>query len=342
MSHTPCRCPRSSSPTAPCVGQPCAGRRPQQPVEASGILNIAKAEGWTSHDVVARVRRLVGQRRVGHAGTLDPFATGVLLICLGQATRVSEYLMAGRKVYRGRVRFGVATDTYDATGTVTAETSNVPASLEEIEALLPGFTGRILQAPPAYSALKVGGQPAYRRTRRGEEVALAAREVEIYGLKVLSWAPPDLEIEVQCGPGTYIRSLAHDLGQAAGSAAHLASLERCAVGHFTLEGAISLADLETCVEAGCWQGLLYPLDEALLQFPALVVSQEDMARLVNGRPIAARDATQGALRRVYGPGGEFIALVQGDVTAGGAWQPHKVFAACLQRQQVRRVQPGSS
>jgi tRNA pseudouridine55 synthase len=295
------------------------------PGEVSGILNIDKASDWTSHDVVACVRRLTGQRRVGHAGTLDPFATGVLLVCLGQATRISEYLMEAYKLYRARVHFGTATDTYDVTGTVVAVTPVTPKSLGEVEALLARFTGRILQAPPPYSALKIDGQPAYRRARRGEAVAPVAREVEIYAIEVLSWEPPELEIEASCSKGTYIRSLAHDLGQAAGSVAHLAALQRRAVGHFTIADAISMPELEARIAAGRLRELLYPLDEALLRYPALIVSREDVARVAHGQPIAMEKAVEGGLGRVYGPDGEFVALVQGDAEAG-LWRPRKVFA----------------
>ncbi len=330
MSPDRCPCPRSSEQRPACAAAACAPACPGPVGELSGILDIAKPEGWTSHDVVARVRRLTRQRRVGHAGTLDPFATGVLLVCLGQATRVSEYLMEAPKLYRARIRFGIETDTYDATGTVVAETASIPPDLAAVEALLPAFTGRILQAPPSYSALKVAGEPAYRRARRGEATELAPREVEIYEIRVLSWAPPDLELEVFCGRGTYIRSLAHDLGLAAGSLAHLAALERRAVGHFSLEDAIPLPDLEARIAAGSWQELLYPLDEALLQYPALIANVEEMARLVRGQPIEAPAVPEGALRRVYGPEGEFVALARGEQ---GAWRPHKVFyrdsTACL-------------
>ncbi len=322
MSLDPCRCSQSKAQEGACLGcrsAPCAA--------ASGILNVDKPEGWTSHDVVARVRRLTHQRRVGHAGTLDPFATGVLLVCLGQATRVSEHLMAARKLYWARIRFGAATDTYDATGRITLQTERIPESREAIEKLLPRFTGRILQTPPVYSALKLAGEPAYRRARRGEAVAQAPRPVEIYELRLCSWSPPDLEIEVLCGKGTYIRSLAHDLGQAAGSAAHLAALERRAVGQFTIDDAVSLPAFEALVEEGRWQDLLYPLDEALLQYPALIVPAEDVRRLLHGQPIVAEPVAERALRRIYGPDGVFVALVEGDESAG-VWRPHKVFTLC--------------
>ena len=319
MSQDRRPCPRISG-----QGPACQGCCPGQGWQVSGILNIDKPEGWTSHDVVARIRRLVQERRVGHAGTLDPFATGVLLLCLGRATRVSEYLMEAPKLYRACVRFGAATDTYDVTGTVTHRTT-IPESRDAIEALLPRFTGRILQTPPAYSAVKLEGERAYRRARRGEVAAPEARPVEIYRIEVRSWQLPDLEIDVLSGKGTYIRSLAHALGVAAGSAAHLAALQRRAVGNFTIDDAIPLADLEARIAEGTWQELVHPLDEALLQYPALVVSRADAARLAHGQPIEAATPVEGALRRVYGPRGEFVALTRGD-EAAGVWRPHKVFA----------------
>lgn len=325
MLHDPPQCPESSRCRGACPGAACAGCSPAgKPAEISGILNIDKPEGWTSHDVVARVRRLTGQKRAGHAGTLDPFATGVLLVCLGQATRVSEYLMDAHKLYRARIRFGAATDTFDVTGQITTETGVIPGRAE-IEALLPRFIGQIQQVPPAYSALKIEGQPAYRRARRGEAVELAPRTVEVYEIRLLAWEPPDLELDILCGKGTYIRSLAHDLGLAAGSAAHLVALQRRAVGDLTVEEAVSPAELEAQVTAGSWQDLLYPLDEALLQYPALIAPAEDVNRLCHGQPIASGTVVEGALRRVYGPDGKFVALVQGDQQAG-VWRPNKVFA----------------
>jgi tRNA pseudouridine55 synthase len=315
----------------PGCAQPCApaphgcGRCPGR-AETSGILNIDKPAGLSSHDVVARVRRLTRQQRVGHAGTLDPMATGVLLVCLGQATRVSEYLMDGRKLYRARIHFGAETDTYDATGQVTRQVSAIPTRAE-IEALLPRFTGEILQTPPAYSALKIEGEPAYRKARRGETVEQAARPVTIYSLELRAWEPPDLELDIWCGRGTYIRSLAYDLGRAAGSAAHLTALERRAVGQFVIEGATPLDEFAELAVAGEWQSLVYPLDEALLQYPEIIASAEDVARLLHGQTISAAPVVDGELRRVYDPAGEFIALAVGDAAAG-VWRPHKVFAAC--------------
>jgi len=181
-----------------------------------------------------------------------------------------------------------------------------------------------MQTPPPYSALKVKGEAAYKRARRGEAVEQPARPVEVYEIHLISWQPPDLEIDVACGRGTYIRSLAHDLGQAAGSAAHLAALERRAVGHFVVEDATTVPEFEALVAEDLWQQQLSPLDEALLQYPSLELAAGDVQRIVNGQPVRSGTAVEGELRRAYGPGHEFVALVQGDAHEG-VWRPHKVF-----------------
>src|SRR5258706_8709576 len=188
-----------------------------------GIFSINKAPGMTSHDVVARVRRLAQQKRVGHAGTLDPTATGVLPVCLGQATRVAEYLSESGKAYRATIRFGTVTDTYDAEGMIIRE---APVTLDErtIAAALPTFLGEQLQVPPAYSAIKRGGQPIYKAARAGESVALEPRPIVIYALRLIAWDPSDLVLDVECGKGTYIRSLAFDLGERLGCRAPLPRL----------------------------------------------------------------------------------------------------------------------
>src|SRR5215469_16571353 len=225
-----------------------------------GIFAINKAPGMTSHDVVARVRKLAKQKRVGHAGTLDPLATGVLPILLGQATRVAEYLSEGGKAYRATIRFGVVTDTYDAEGRVS-RTSAVALHEDEIAAVLPDFLGEQMQVPPAYSAVKRGGQPAYRLARAGEEVALEPRNVVIYALRVVSWEPPDLVLDVECGAGTYIRSLAYDLGQRLGPGAYLAGLVRTRSGPFSLAQCLTLEALEAALADGHWRDGLYAPDE---------------------------------------------------------------------------------
>ncbi len=292
--------------------------------QVSGILNINKPGGMTSHDVVDRVRRISGQRRVGHAGTLDPLATGVLLVCLGQATRVAEYLMASDKVYQAQVRLGVSTDTHDAEGEVTA-TAEVNVSEDEVREALSSFVGSIQQVPPMYSALKHKGTPLYKLARQGITVEREPRSVEIHDIELLDWTPPLLTIRVKCSPGTYIRALARDLGQKLGCGAHLQSLTRLASGHFTLETAVSLDELEKVWAQGDWRKLLYPLDEALLDLEPMIVDGETEKRIRHGQQVqgpAARE--KGELRRAYSPKGELIAILRHDPRTD-LWQPKKVF-----------------
>jgi len=292
----------------------------------NGILNIDKPQGWTSHDVVARVRRLSGQKQVGHAGTLDPLATGVLLVCLGQATRVSEYLMRGRKVYRAAVHLGLSTDTYDAGGRVTTTAPQVSVTLSQLEEALAAFVGRIEQTPPMYSALKHQGAPLYRLARQGKTVERKPRPVEIYDLKLLDWSSPVLTIEVTCSPGTYIRSLAHDLGQRLGCGAHLSSLVRLASGHFTLDEAISLEALSEAFATGRWVELLRPLDEALLDFEAITFDCQAERRIRLGQPVPGpKPSSSSSLCRAYSTEGRLIALLQYKAQTG-LWQPKKVFS----------------
>jgi tRNA pseudouridine55 synthase len=298
-------------------------------VPLSGILNVDKPPGITSHDVVDAVRRVVGQRKVGHAGTLDPMATGVLLVCLGQATRVAEYLMAGRKRYRATITLGMSTDTYDAEGQIVSSGGRTDFDRGEIEAALAAFVGQIEQVPPAYSAIKRQGRPAYELARSGQEVKLAPRPVEIDEIVLLDWTPPSLVVEVACSPGTYVRSLAHDLGARLGSGAYLDGLARLRSGHFTLEEAASLERIEEAFEHGQEDAYLLPIDEALFQWPALILDQDRARRLVQGQAVAAPAPGPGEdgrpLWRAYSLEGSFLAIVAFD-EASELWQPKKVFA----------------
>ena len=293
----------------------------------SGILNIDKPQGWTSHDVVAKVRRLTGQKRVGHAGTLDPLATGVLLVCLGQATRVVEYLMDGRKVYHATIHLGVSTDTYDSQGQVTHTTPHLTVTRSQVEEALSVFVGRIEQVPPAYSALKHKGTPLYKLARRGQAVRARPRTIEIHGLRLTAWDPPRLEVEVTCSRGTYIRSLAHDLGQKLGCGAHLCGLVRLASGRFTLEEAISLEALAEVAAQGNWAEVLLPIDAALQDMAAVTVNAEDEKRIRFGRQVggAGFPTASEHLCRAYSGDGQLIALLAHDPQTG-LWQPKKVFA----------------
>src|SRR5437773_4564122 len=188
-----------------------------------GILNINKPTGMTSHDTVAKIRKILKQKRVGHAGTLDPAASGVLPICIGQGTRVAEYLSESGKAYQADIVFGIVTDTYDSEGSVirTANTSDL--SLSGIEEALQHFLGPQVQLPPQYSAIKIQGQPAYKRARSGEELTMTARPITITSLKILAWEPPRLTLAIDCSKGTYIRSLAYDLGEQRHSVTHPAA-----------------------------------------------------------------------------------------------------------------------
>lgn len=247
----------------------------------TGVLIIDKPAGLSSFDVVRQVRRWCGTRRVGHAGTLDPLATGVLPVAVGQATRLVEYLMAGEKTYRATLRLGAATDTQDATGQVVDELPWEHIDRSALDAALAGFTGDIQQLPPMYSALKMDGRPLYKLAREGVEVERELRSIRIDSLVVDAFSPPDATLTVRCSKGTYIRTLCHDLGHALGSAAHMTSLRRVACGRFTEEGSYTLEALQALVDRGQPLPLLSPA-EALADWPAREVSGAALGRLRDG------------------------------------------------------------
>lgn len=297
-----------------------------------GILNINKPAGITSFGVVSLVKRLSGERRVGHAGTLDPAATGVLPVCLGQGTRVIEFLVNTTKAYLAEIELGMATDTYDATGRTTQQGDPSGISRARLDSALAAFHGLIDQIPPIYSALKVQGQPLYELARAGVNVELKSRPVNIHRLEVLGWQLPVVTVEVVCGRGTYIRSLAHDLGQALGCGAHLKSLVRLRDGIFDIKEAISLSQLEEAVRGGDWQRFLYPIDCVLSDWPAMVVSDKEAEDIKNGRPFAIDDASDRDCLtvseqhhcRAYAPDGKFLGIIRFDLEIG-RWRPQKVF-----------------
>ncbi len=289
----------------------------------NGIFNVNKPVGMTSHDVVATIRRASQSQRVGHAGTLDPLATGVLLICMGQATRISEYLSEHDKKYKAQIRVGVETDTYDAAGSVIAE-QPVNVTREQVEQALQSLTGKQSQRPPAYSAIKQAGVPLYKLARQGMEIDTEPRQVEIYSITLLNFAPPDLEIEVHCSKGTYIRSVAHDLGARLGCGAHVAALTRTASGHFTIADAIELDLLREALAQGFATQFLHPLDEALLDFEAIVVDAGAAKRIQQGNPWATDRRYATPLLRAYSRNGQLIALLERSDTPN-LWKPKKVF-----------------
>lgn len=295
-----------------------------------GIFNIDKPVGMTSHDVVARVRRLAGQKRVGHTGTLDPAASGVLPITLGQATRVAEYLSESGKAYRATVRFGVVTDTYDAEGQIVRE-APVTLTREEIATALPAFLGEQMQRPPIYSALKRDGQRLYALARAGQDVTVEPRPVSIASLEIVDWAPPDLTLDIACGKGTYIRSLAYDLGERLGPGAHLAALIRTRNGPFTLAASVTLDALVQAFGDGSWRDYCFAPDEALLNWQAAIVDAANEQRLRYGQTLripahvsipAEAPPESRPLLRAYSADGRFLGILRQDIAG---WQPHKVL-----------------
>jgi tRNA pseudouridine55 synthase len=310
-----------------------AGRRGERPAAptVNGILNVNKATGPTSFDIIRLVRKGTGIRKVGHTGTLDPLASGVLLVLLGQAVRISEYLMELPKTYRATVRLGLSTDTYDAEGAPTHETRVVEVTQADVDAALEAFVGEIQQTPPPYSAIKVKGQPAHRLARKGAAVALAARPTRIDRIELLRFEPPDIEIEVECGKGTYIRSLAHDLGQALGCGAHLGSLVRTRVGPFSVESATAVRELERVFESGDWRESLLPMDCGLMQLPAITLHIEEEQDIRHGQAVHIDDdrlagvpLADGRQYRACAEDGGIVAIIRYDAEAG-VWRPRKVF-----------------
>ncbi len=307
----------------------------------SGILNLDKAVGMTSHDVVARVRRILREKRVGHAGTLDPAAEGVLPVCVGQATRIVEYLSNAHKTYCADVMLGLTTDTYDREGVVTAVRDVPDFSRAEIEQAVARFRGKLEQIPPLYSAIKVAGQPLYKMARagRGDEVELKPRPVEIFKLEILAWERPWLKLWVECSKGTYIRSLAFDLGAALGCGAFMSHLVRVQTGPFHLNEAITLEELQEAAENDqeALANYLLPIDTVLSDWPAWIVDHPTAERIRQGRDfVPAQEAlqhgwrlnekvvgTEKPFRRVYTAEGELLALLE---KAGEGWHPAKVFS----------------
>ncbi len=277
-----------------------------------GLVVVDKPAGWTSHDVVARLRRIYGLRRVGHAGTLDPDATGVLLVGFGRATRLLRFLTETGKVYRGEVGFGVATDTLDAAGAETARDAMPALTREQLEAVLPRFLGTIAQIPPMVSAVKVDGRRLHERARQGEIVERAPRAVRIDRIEIEGFTTGDFpraQLLVECGSGTYIRSLAADLGEAVGGCAHLAWLRRLRVGPFPVEEARTLEEIAESPEK-----VLLPMAEAVRHLTRVEVDGETARAVAHGAvfPVTALpdpDGGSGPLA-VVGPDGRLLALYQ--------------------------------
>jgi tRNA pseudouridine55 synthase len=290
-----------------------------------GFIVVDKPVGATSFSMVSLVRRLTGVRRVGHAGTLDPLASGVLPVAVGHATRLIEYLDDELKTYRATVRFGVTTDTYDAEGATTAEADASHLAAIAVEAALAEFVGAIEQTPPLYSALKVAGKPLYRYAREGVDVAVASRTVHVESAELRSFADGVAEIEVRCGKGTYIRSIAHDLGQRLGSGAHLAGLVRASTGGFRLDDAHAPDALVAAEAAGRLDELLLAPDRAVERRPAVVFGHEHSVDVRSGRDVRFAARRPADLCRAYSTEGEFLGVLER--RTDDAWHPEKVLPA---------------
>ena len=280
---------------------------------ANGILVIDKSAGWTSQDVAAKLRGVFHERRVGHGGTLDPMATGVLPIFIGRATRAAEFLESAEKEYVAGLRLGVVTDTQDTSGNIL-ETHPVAVTREEVQAALRQFLGPIEQIPPMYSAIKINGQKLYELARRGQEVERKPRSITIHELELLEGADADYLLRVRCSKGTYVRTLCHDLGRALGCGGCMSSLRRTRAGSFTLSQAVTMQQVLNFAVEQAPQALLMPVDAVFSMHPPLIVTMGQAAKLKNGAQIKDWQFRPGTYR-VYAEDGEFLLL--GRVENGG-------------------------
>ena len=272
----------------------------------NGIIIIDKPQEWTSNDVVSRLRRVFNTRRIGHGGTLDPMATGVLPVFVGRATRGVEFFEHAEKVYEATLRFGLTTDTEDITGKVLTE-CEVSLTEEELLAVLPRFRGEIMQVPPMYSAIKVNGQKLYDLARKGREVERQPRPITIHELELLEFSGKEARLRVHCSKGTYIRTLCKDIGEALGCGGCMAALRRVEAGEYTLEGSVPLRQLLDISEAGeDVEHLLRPVDTMFASHPALHLTEKQARLVKNGNAFSASCAD--GTYRVYAPDGEFLAL----------------------------------
>jgi len=298
-------------------------------MDLHGFLIVDKPRGVTSHDVVALVRRRLRMRRVGHAGTLDPAASGVLVVAAGAATRLIDRVQDGDKQYIAHIVLGAETDSADAEGRLiaTAPDDVSAPSLATIEQALRSFVGTISQIPPAYSAIKVGGQALYHRARRGEQVEVPARTVTVHAIRILAYAYPDLLVVIDCGKGTYVRSIARDLGRELGTGAYLHALLRTAVGPFTLGQAWTADEIEAYLEPRTWPLMALHPDVALSPTPALILDRDAATAWYHGRPVpTGRQPPRAAIEaRIYDQDGSWLGVATADPERR-RWRPRQVVA----------------
>ena len=322
--------PRTSKPPTYLATNLAKARNNVGPSAVNGFINLFKPSGITSMDALRQIKRITGQRqKVGHGGTMDPLARGVLPVCFGQATRLMDHIVGGVKLYRMDITLGVTTTTYDAEGEVV-KTGDCQGLTESMVAdSLRPWIGLVKQKPPMYSAIKVDGKRLYKLARAGLEVEREARPVEIHDIKILEFAPPKLTLEVECGRGTYMRSLAHDLGEALGCGGHVADLVRLLCGGFPADESVSLEQLETADDGPeGWRKYVFPVDWVLRGLKCVTMGQQAEEQLRHGQAVnlGRPELAAGYLEeyRAYNSEGVFLALVRFDRPTN-SWQPVKVF-----------------
>jgi tRNA pseudouridine55 synthase len=301
-----------------------------------GVLVIDKPADWTSHDVVAKVRKITRIKKVGHTGTLDPFATGVLPLTMGRATRLTNYFLASDKHYRGIIRFGFATTTFDLEGEPLGEDTHPQLDRHDLEEVFKKYTGSVVQTVPPYSARKVNGQPMYRYARKGIAMAPATKQVQIRSLTLLDVRGCEVEFELSCAAGTYARSLAHDLGRDVGSGAHLIQLRRTRSGEFPIESAVELMGGQEFHPLEFYVERIIPMENLLRDIPSIVVSGGDRARLLHGMDLnLLTGASESGEYRILDEAGHLIAVARrlhtfaSPVAQPAHWvrvHPHIIFA----------------
>ena len=289
----------------------------------NGWLLVDKPSGISSHDVVQRARGIIPGCRIGHTGTLDPLATGLLVLGIGNTTRLSEYLISQSKQYTAVVRLGATTTTFDAEGDIISE-KDVRIGAATIESILPTFIGCIEQVPPIYSAIKIGGERAYKLARSGKTVKMSPRSVRIDKLVMVDYCLPDITLEISCSSGTYVRSLAHDLGESIGCGAHLLCLRRDVVGPFSLHQSYQLEDIEQTNDSCEVSSLLLPSGDAMVGWQKVCLGADDVRKIRHGNSVIGSDCVSETLALAYDVEGELIAVLEGQPEFG-RWQPRKVL-----------------
>ena len=277
----------------------------------NGIILIDKPQGWTSHDVVGKLRGILHERRIGHSGTLDPLATGLLVVFIGRATRAVEFAEADRKEYIAGLRLGMSTDTQDSTGRIKSKETDIPDE-PEVRIAIERFRGELEQIPPMYSAVKIGGKKLYELARKGESIERKPRHITIFGLEITGRSDNDYILDVVCSKGTYIRTLCHDIGAALGCGGYMSSLRRTKSGVFSVDNAYTIAEIQEAADRGEEEKLLLPIDTLFAGYTKLSVDADSEKKLKNGCII--NTSSPDGRFRVYSEDGEFLLL--GDVKDG--------------------------